>query len=424
LREGHMSILGINGTLCGEIQGSIDFVVRGPRLNGTRTERFSVVHGQDYRLRPLVTQPMPLLNVSIASLATDAFSSQILSGQLILKNVSATSMTNMRVCCSQPASIVVGSSAEIGLDTHVSISASRSNSGSGTAGDSGVQSADLPHTLPTATSQPVPDVISLNTAVGDGESPNSLAAGQSVTLPLWIYLDASGSLNLHFIFYYESQSPVAKMPFRLLRHSISLKAKPMVLVSSRLYSVPNKFEEMLLNVSLENLNETKPIQILQVSCAHPHWTLRSLLPPAAPLTGTASNSSNAVVAAGNDVVAAGQCASLHMQLVRLPASADGLSLLSTVSRSATDLHIDVRCQPVGEFFRRYPPHHSDANGIKIFVLWDLVQDPVIAKRSPPVTGQVLLHQPFPPLGASMVEAEVDYALGHQDEFKHNFAANP
>ena len=45
------------------VQGVVNVQVKGPRLNGTKVERASVVYGKDHRLHWRVTPPMPKLLV-------------------------------------------------------------------------------------------------------------------------------------------------------------------------------------------------------------------------------------------------------------------------------------------------------------------------------------------------------------------------
>ena len=46
------------------VQGGQELDIQGPRLNGTKVERCSVVYGPDRRLDPVVVPPMPLLEVN------------------------------------------------------------------------------------------------------------------------------------------------------------------------------------------------------------------------------------------------------------------------------------------------------------------------------------------------------------------------
>lgn len=45
------------------VRGRQDLEIQGPRLNMTKEEKTSVRHGSDRRLEPIITPPMPLLEV-------------------------------------------------------------------------------------------------------------------------------------------------------------------------------------------------------------------------------------------------------------------------------------------------------------------------------------------------------------------------
>lgn len=46
------------------VRGRQDLEIQGPRLNNTKEEKTSVKYGPDRRLDPVVTEEMPLLEVS------------------------------------------------------------------------------------------------------------------------------------------------------------------------------------------------------------------------------------------------------------------------------------------------------------------------------------------------------------------------
>lgn len=50
-------------TVC--VLGRLDISVRGPRLNGSKVERSSVMYDEDSRLNIIVVEPMPRLEVSV-----------------------------------------------------------------------------------------------------------------------------------------------------------------------------------------------------------------------------------------------------------------------------------------------------------------------------------------------------------------------
>lgn len=48
------------------VRGRQDLEIQGPRLNMTKEEKTSVQHGSDRRLEPIITPPMPLLEVCVS----------------------------------------------------------------------------------------------------------------------------------------------------------------------------------------------------------------------------------------------------------------------------------------------------------------------------------------------------------------------
>lgn len=50
------------------VRGRQDLEIQGPRLNMTKEEKTSVRHGSDRRLEPIITPPMPLLEVCVSGI--------------------------------------------------------------------------------------------------------------------------------------------------------------------------------------------------------------------------------------------------------------------------------------------------------------------------------------------------------------------
>lgn len=76
---GHVQITGIKYSLIGNapvdtadqlnafrVTGKLDINVCGPRLNGSKVERSSVMYGEDNRLNIVVVKAMPRLKVLLA----------------------------------------------------------------------------------------------------------------------------------------------------------------------------------------------------------------------------------------------------------------------------------------------------------------------------------------------------------------------
>ena len=64
LYQKHQGV-GIQAILAEGVQGRVEISIQGPRLNNTKEEKASVKHGHDYRLRWIVTSPMPKAVVGI-----------------------------------------------------------------------------------------------------------------------------------------------------------------------------------------------------------------------------------------------------------------------------------------------------------------------------------------------------------------------
>lgn len=56
-REAHPAVSAVS------MLGKLDLNILGPRLNHTKAEKTSIIHGQDHRLNLLVAPPMSLLEV-------------------------------------------------------------------------------------------------------------------------------------------------------------------------------------------------------------------------------------------------------------------------------------------------------------------------------------------------------------------------
>lgn len=57
------------GSLAGDlicVRGQQNLEIQGPRLNITKEEKTSVTYGSDRRLDPIITPPMPLLEVCLS----------------------------------------------------------------------------------------------------------------------------------------------------------------------------------------------------------------------------------------------------------------------------------------------------------------------------------------------------------------------
>ncbi|KAF5900443.1 trafficking protein particle complex subunit 8 isoform X1, partial [Clarias magur] len=274
------------------VRGRQDLEIQGPRLNLTKEEKTSVQHGSDRRLEPIITPPMPLLEVFFINFPTGLLCGEIRKAWVEFVNVSGVPLTGLRVVSTHPEFFTFGSA-----------------------------TSDLTPVTPTAaehcsayktmvTSQSVAAVTLVSPSsfgvTGDDRSKVAeipltggvLGPGEALQIPLWLRgPDREGVHEIHFLFYYESVEKNAKLSHRVLRHtsficaSRSLSAR---VTACRSNTLPGKVRReeneeercgsMLVFVDVENINTSeagvREFHIVQVSSSSRQWRLHKCINPA------------------------------------------------------------------------------------------------------------------------------------------------
>ncbi|XP_060773598.1 trafficking protein particle complex subunit 8 isoform X2 [Neoarius graeffei] len=274
------------------VRGRQDLEIQGPRLNMTKEEKTSVRHGSDRRLEPIITPPMPLLEVFFINFPTGLLCGEIRKAWVEFVNVSAVPLTGLRVVSTHPEFFTFGS-ATSDL-TPVTPTASEHCSA--------YKTMVTPPSVATVTlvspasfgitgdDQPTVAEIPLTEGV--------LEPGDSLQIPLWLRgPDQEGVHEIHFLFYYESVEKNAKLSHRVLRHtaficaSRSLSAR---VTACRSNTLPGKVRReereeercgsMLVFVDVENINTSevgvREFHIVQVSSSSRQWKLHKCINPA------------------------------------------------------------------------------------------------------------------------------------------------
>ncbi|XP_061094723.1 trafficking protein particle complex subunit 8 isoform X1 [Conger conger] len=266
------------------VRGRQDLEIQGPRLNGTKEEKTSVTHGPDRRLDPIITPPMPLLEVFFINFPTGLLCGEIRKAYVEFANVSQVPLTGLRVVSKHPEFFTFGSQAA--PLTPLSPTASEHCSAYKTlVTEQAAVSLVSPAHFGAGAGGPCPGVvhIPLPDAV--------LQPGASVQLPLWLRgPDHEGVHEINFLFYYESTEKRSKLSHRVLRHTA-------VICASRSLSVratarrSNTFQEqedgpggsMLVFVDVENVNTNesgvREFHIVQVSSSSKQWRLQKCINP-------------------------------------------------------------------------------------------------------------------------------------------------
>lgn len=274
------------------VRGRQDLEIQGPRLNMTKEEKTSVRHGPDRRLDPIITPPMPLLEVFFINFPSSLLCGEIRKAWVEFVNVSAVPLAGLRVASTHPEFFTFGSAAS---DlTPVTPTAA--------------EHCSAYKTMATSPSDATVTLVSPATfGFNGGDRPTVvdipltggvLGPGEALQIPLWLRgPDREGVHEIHFLFYYESVEKNAKLSHRVLRHTAFICASRSLSVKAtacRSNTLPGrgKREEseeersgnMLVFVDVENINTSeagvREFHIVQVSSSSRQWRLHKCINPA------------------------------------------------------------------------------------------------------------------------------------------------
>uniref|UniRef100_A0A8C5B846 Trafficking protein particle complex subunit 8 n=1 Tax=Gadus morhua TaxID=8049 RepID=A0A8C5B846_GADMO len=259
------------------VRGQQDLEIRGPRLNSTKEDKTSVSHGQDQRLHPLITPPMPLMEVFFLQFPTALLCGEITKAYVEFCNVSGVALRGLRVASTHPHFFTFGG---VG-----GTSSSSSSAASTPLSPTSAEVCSAYHTLAVAVEIPLEGGV--------------LRPGQSAQLPLWLRgPDQEGVHEINFLFYYESAEKGGRISHRVLRHNVFICASRSLSVCATACpsSVPSADHRgrdaedgdhlndgMLVFVDVENVNMSeagvREFHIIQVSSCSRQWRLHKCINP-------------------------------------------------------------------------------------------------------------------------------------------------
>ncbi|XP_026147080.1 trafficking protein particle complex subunit 8-like isoform X1 [Carassius auratus] len=285
------------GSLAGDlmcVRGQQNLEIQGPRLNMTKEEKTSVRYGPDRRLDPIITPPMPLLEVFFINFPTGLLCGEIRKAWVEFVNVSAVPLTGLRVASTHPEFFTFGS-ATSDLTPVTPTAAEHCSAYKTVAMPPSVATVSLVSPAAfgvTNGDRPVVAEIPLSQGV--------LGPGEALQIPLWLRgPDREGVHEINFLFYYESTEKTAKLSHRVLRHtaficaSRSLSVRATASRSNTLHGRERETEErqegeekngsMLVFVDVENINTSeagvREFHIVQVSSSSRQWRLHKCINP-------------------------------------------------------------------------------------------------------------------------------------------------
>ncbi|KAI2651856.1 Trafficking protein particle complex subunit 8 [Labeo rohita] len=273
------------GSLGGDVmcvRGQQNLEIQGPRLNMTKEEKTSVRYGPDRRLDPIITPPMPLLEVFFINFPTGLLCGEIRKAWVEFVNVSAVPLTGLRVASTHPEFFTFGSAAS-DLTPVTPTAAEHCSAYKTVAVPPSMATVSLVSPAAfgvTGGDRPVVVEIPLSQGV--------LGPGEALQIPLWLRgPDREGVHEINFLFYYESTEKTAKLSHRVLRHTVficasrSLSVRATASRSNTLHARERETEErqegeekngsMLVFVDVENINT--------VSSSSRQWRLHKCINP-------------------------------------------------------------------------------------------------------------------------------------------------
>ncbi|XP_078543490.1 trafficking protein particle complex subunit 8 isoform X1 [Lissotriton helveticus] len=264
------------------VRGRQDLEIQGPRLNSTKEEKTSIQYGADRRLDPIITPPMPLLEVFFINFPTGLLCGEVRKAYVEFVNVSKCPLKNLKVVSKCPEFFTFGSSTSpltpLSPSTSENCSAYKTVVTDSTSECTALLSSAAPLEFGVG-SRIQAEVIDIPL------TDSVLSPGASVQLPLWLRgPDEEGVHEINFLFYYESTEKQSKMSHRVLRHtavvctSRSLNIQATSSRSNALEEQESKGGSMLVFVDVENVNTSdagvKEFHIVQVSSSSHQWKLQ------------------------------------------------------------------------------------------------------------------------------------------------------
>lgn len=268
------------------VYGRQDLKIQGPRLNQTKEDKMVVRHGSDQRLNPIITPPMPLMEVFFLNFPTALLCGEIRKAYIEFCNVSAVALCGLRVASTHPSFFTFGSQ----VTTPVSPNSAENCSAYKTlAKPPGLQTGSVAAEMLVSAQDfsLTPGVIEIPISGG------TLLPGASTQLPLWLRgPDQEGVHEINFLFYYENTEKGGKISHRVLRHTVFICASRSLSVqASACHScIPQPHppdhegsDGALVFVDVENINTSEAgvqeFHIIQVSSSSRHWRLHKFINP-------------------------------------------------------------------------------------------------------------------------------------------------
>ncbi|KAM8888090.1 trafficking protein particle complex subunit 8 isoform 1-T1 [Synchiropus picturatus] len=272
------------------VRGKQDLNVKGPRLNQTKEDKMLVRHGPDHRLDPVITPPMPLLEVFFLQFPTALLCGEIRKAYVEFCNVSSVSMCGLRVASTHPDFFTFGNEATTPITPLSPTSAESCSAYKTLVSPHGSAAGSVAAEMLVSEE----DFSQLSGVMDIPINGSTLEPGESTQLPLWLRgPDQEGVHEINFLFYYESTEKNTKISHRVLRHTVFICASRSLSVqASACRSSISPHQSLddqgtsgtLVFLDVENINTSeagvREFHIIQVSSSSKQWRLEKCINPA------------------------------------------------------------------------------------------------------------------------------------------------
>uniref|UniRef100_A0A3Q1EDQ8 Trafficking protein particle complex subunit 8 n=1 Tax=Acanthochromis polyacanthus TaxID=80966 RepID=A0A3Q1EDQ8_9TELE len=269
------------------VRGKQNLKILGPRLNLTKEDKMLIRHGPDRRLDPIITPPMPLMEVFFLQFPTALLCGEIRKAYVEFCNVSGVALCGLRVASTHPDFFTFGSQATTPL-TPIS-----PNSAENCSAYKTLATALQPGSVASEVLVSADDFSQPSGVIEIPIDGSTLQSGESTQLPLWLRgPDQEGVHEINFLFYYESTEKGLKISHRVLRHTVFICASRSLSVQAsacRSSVPPHHCQDdkgsggTLVFVDVENINTSeggvREFHIVQVSSSSQHWRLHKYINP-------------------------------------------------------------------------------------------------------------------------------------------------
>ncbi|XP_020783321.2 trafficking protein particle complex subunit 8 isoform X2 [Boleophthalmus pectinirostris] len=300
-RTGQLSVTGLGYSLSATgdtaeadmlvVRGRQELKIQGPRLNQTKEDKMSVRHGRDQRLHPIITAPMPLLEVFFLQFPSALLCGEIRKAYIEFCNMSSVGLCGLRVVSTHPTFFTFGSATSSPLTPLTPGSAENCSAYKTVTGV-----PQHSHVLVSAQ-----DFLQPSSVISIPIEGGVLRPGESMQLPLWLRgPDKEGVHEINFLFYYESTEKGGKISHRVLRHTVFICSSRSLSVTASACHTPGPAlstphqpdphqsnpvqpSGTLVFVDVENVNLSeagvREFHIVQVSSCGQRWCLQTCINP-------------------------------------------------------------------------------------------------------------------------------------------------